>query len=229
MLPTVPTEEERAEVIRSSLEVINSITCPIRVWGPLLDPREDQPIGLRIRALPIIVCCLCDVAEAPKRHLAKHIEKSRGWRGYLSHNLEVLALECRFAVETLIEVPYEDQIFLRLTRNRMVHGYLNGTTRDHQRLKFVDRYGVSEVSVTDSWATKILDDRDTLNPELLNGKRLEEILNNFDPLFQKYLERTEEHCLLDIGELKKGLKDDSLLIIKSSPMYRGVGANDGRS
>jgi hypothetical protein len=208
-----PSDAERTEVIQSSLEVINSITYPLQVWEPLLNKRKNPPTELRIRALPIIVCCLFDIAEAPQKHLFQHIERSRNWRGFLSHNLTVLANECRFAAEALVDLSYEDQIFLRLTRNRMVHGFLNGTTKAFQITKVVDRFGIGDICLTNIWAAEILGDQDMPSHELLNRKRLEEILERFELPFQKYLEQTKEH-FIDTEILRINLEADHIIYIK---------------
>ena len=206
--------QERAEIIRSSVEVIHSITYPLQVWGPLLSGGNELPLGLRIRALPIVVCCLFDIAEAPRKYLIPHIEKSQSWPGYLSHNLGQLALECRHAVKALITLPYTDQIFLRLTRNRMVHGYLNGSTKPFQKLKVADKYGVGELCVTDRWAADVLGERKSYPHQILNFERLEEILHRFDGPFREYVKETQGHYLLDTKSLQRGLEADHLLIIE---------------
>ncbi|MFG6549437.1 hypothetical protein ACGYLV_10285 [Sulfitobacter sp. M21595] len=157
-----------------------------------------------------------DIAEAPRKFLVAHIEKSARWPGFLSHNLKQLALECRYAVEALISLSHDDQIFLRLTRNRMVHGYLNGTTKAYQVVKVANKYGVGEICVTDVWAAEILGEQNQNGHEILNRKRLEETLLRFDAPFQRYLEQTEEHYFLDTTALKRALEADHPIFFETA-------------
>ena len=214
MTESTQTLEARAEIIRSSVEVIHSITYPLQVWEPLLSGGDELPMGLRIRALPIVVCCLFDIAEAPRKYLIPHIDKSQAWPGFLSHNLSQLSLECRYAAKALITLTYADQIFLRLTRNRMVHGYLNGSTKPYQKLKVADKFGIGVVCVTDTWAADTLGERRSNPHRILNFERLEEILHRFDKPFRQYVEETEGHYFLDTNSLKRALEADHPIFIE---------------
>ena len=203
-----PSEADKAEVIQSTLEVIYSITFPLQVWEPLLNSKKNLPTELKIRALPIIYCCLFDIAKAPRDHMVKHIIRSENWGGFLNHNLKTLARECRFASFALRDLSLEDQIFLRLTRNRMVHGFLSGRTKAKHKIPFITKQGFDKVWVTSKEASESLGAYSKTGTELLNKKRLEEMVDRFDAPFQKYLSQTEEHCFVDTERLRRALLDD---------------------
>ena len=119
---------EKELLVRAAVEVVHGAVEPLKVWSPMLFPADGNLIvGNVQRAFPILFCCIRDLARAPSV-LNEKVQKAQntGFE-WLEVNLREISLQCSYAQNFVQQYSTDEQIYLSLYRDRMVHGFLGGT------------------------------------------------------------------------------------------------------
>ncbi len=203
---------EKKLIVRALAEVIYGTTMPITTWGPLVfsNPKSDLAMHARVATFPILFGCIRDMVEAgPKRVLPIAKEARKAGFNTLGMNADIFSERCNLALPILEMFNEEEQILLALLRDRLVHGYLSGTSNQHRTVKVTRDHKVVKAQF----------DRDTLDQivkSYFSNNDLVEInpmINRISTTFADYVSKIEEYNV-PIHDLTQALMEDCIVIFE---------------
>ena len=199
-------------IVRALVEVISGSVMPIRVWAPLVFSKHDSDFAMhaRVTAFPILYGCIRDIAEAGHEKVAKIADEARleGY-GVLGMNAERFSERCNLARPILEMFDEDEQILLALLRDRLAHGYLNGTSNKTRSVKIIqDGKVVGKTFERDILTQKLKtqfpsDDLLDINP----------MINKVSNAFAEYVPKIDEYNV-SVQELTGALMNDGLVIFE---------------
>ncbi|MFT5064644.1 MAG: hypothetical protein ACJAXK_000385 [Yoonia sp.] len=153
-----PRLRSNDELIRSVLEVAHGITNPLNIWGPIIiDPAPNVPETTTVIGFPIFIECVKDVARAPNDIFPKIKEQVENSTSLIfQSNLREIFNQCSFAADLIDTFTANEQIYLSCIRNRFVHGYLDGTTRENRKVWVFEKFKATQKPFTNTELTDIV-------------------------------------------------------------------------
>lgn len=211
------SHSEKEDIVRAALEVVYGATEPVNVWMPLLFPLDGNfSAGIAQRVFPIFFCCLRDLADAPERHLRVHAGKaeSMGFE-FLAQNIKEIGHQCSYALDVIKDVPIHEQVYISLIRDRLVHGYLGGTTNPQRSFRVATKEGVKQVKFSKEQQEKIVEE---VNGEAKSHAAILRIFEQVRPALFRYLEGVRE-LSVDIDVLRQALMSDAIVYFEGRSTY----------
>lgn len=199
-------------IVRALVEVIYGSIMPITIWGPLVftNPKSDLEMQARVAAFPILFSCIRDIVEAGPKHIAPIENEARqAGFGTLAMNAYIFSERCKLALPILKMFSEEEQIHLALLRDRLAHGYLDGTSNKTRSVKIT----------RDGKVVKVKFDRDTLNQiekkhfpsdNLLD---INPMINKVSAAFAEYNSKIEEYDI-SVPKLTEALMEGGIVIFE---------------
>lgn len=122
---------QKENLVRAAVEVVYGAVEPLRIWSPMLFPADGKLVVQDIqRAFPIFFCCIRDLANAQKFLDDKADAAAKADFGLLHYNIIEISTRCSFALNFIGSYSADEQIYLSLIRDRIVHGFLKGTSNE---------------------------------------------------------------------------------------------------
>ena len=199
-------------IVRALVEVISGSVMPIRVWAPLVFSKHDSEFAMhtRVTAFPILYGCIRDIVEAGHKYVPKiAVDAHQAGFGMLGMNAERFSDRCNLALPILKMFDEDEQILLALLRDRLAHGYLNGTSNKTRSVKVIQDGKV----VGKTFERDILTQK--LKAQFPSGDLLDinPMINKVSNTFAEYVPKIDEYNV-SVQELTGALMNNSLVIFE---------------
>lgn len=213
------------EIISKCLEIIDGFGVPNRTWGQLLfGEGEKTPTLLKDLAFPIYCGCVRDLALA----INHEKDRTRVFRSldtiqdhiFVNNVRQIFGLGV-FAAEVLCRLPQEEQIFLEFCRNRLVHGYLDGETKDQKLHTIIARPNreqspFREVTLEKEAKQAIISSLG--GPDILSGAK--KMRGKYEGIFKVFYQKISVEMGIDTKRLEPHLRNGNLIFTVSQDDYQ---------
>lgn len=149
MTPSPLSDEERV-VVRKLEEVILGLRQPLTVWFQYLVVHPDhQDDDFKDVAFVILMGCMRDMIDAHTKRFAAIRAEARNTDSSLIYG-SVSAMEqaCLMPLSVFSSMSDDEQCLVFMVRDRVVHGYLSGTTQEARHVKIVKNRRVEAKRLT---------------------------------------------------------------------------------
>ena len=207
----------RDEVIRRTIEVFFGTAEPLKIWHPVIfDETETVPEFVKDRTFPIFFGCIRDMALVRTDHLPKLLaDAERADNSFLPTNIREIGLQCTYAIDVISSFSEEAQIYLYLLRNRFVHGYLKGSTRDTREFRVITPRKVKDVKKSIAEREEI--QRRFSKPD--DSAAIFKLRKENDRLFKTYIRNIREDLLVPVEHVKMALEKNWLIHAQGRTNY----------
>lgn len=131
--------DDRRRLASRIAQLVHGTTAPLTAWGEyFLDPEKQQADPkLAAQAFSIYFMSLYDVAELSMSHRLPKIAVEARAMGHndIALQAEIFESKSGFALELLLTVPENLQIFVKFCRDTFVHGPLTNYSNDRVSTK----------------------------------------------------------------------------------------------
>jgi hypothetical protein len=212
------TCQNRKMLIRAAVEMVHGVTEPLKIWLPMLSPPSGTPSISNVHtAFPIFYCCVRDVARARIFLEKKATEAGSLGFDFLAQNILEIAHQCTFADEFTLQFSIDEQIFLSLFRDRVVHGFLTGTSKNSRRIWVVSSSGWEKKEISKAEQERGLV---TVSGEhALHANAIMRLYLQRHEALRAYLDGISE-LTINPKVLEVALVEDNIVCFEKSSLYR---------
>ncbi|GHE89675.1 hypothetical protein GCM10016455_07470 [Aliiroseovarius zhejiangensis] len=214
-------KRSRSEIVDAIQQIILGAVFPVESWRWVLDQHlNDRASGSQLLGFPILFGCVKDTAKGLAstngtiRRLVADAKLTN--RGNLFHSTCEVASIGVLSAELICRASTDEQVFLEIVRNRLVHGYLDGASRSHRNFTIVENPGFKVISVSKS-------EREELVAKFCPNGRLHEgiqvIFDRHKEAFKLYCDMILEHFKFDLSEVQNALSEGQLLFSETGAAF----------